>query len=237
MPSNSLGAFFRISNTQTKPTNSSQAFQKSMSAQQQLTARAGLSHPEPEHFQGNRIQLFRECLTLYANAIMKNKFAKYKQVFDESLLGLFLSRLKIMTLAHSLDLTQSQLNYLESKDILDHVLEVPSQNPILFLNAINTYFNLDFKKEFTRLYRQDKYYVLSKPQPIGRSDIAKINFKVQTYFSLREHAYFILARKISYHSKLRASRKRKYKGHQRESSNASIAKVFQRPGTRNMNSM
>lgn len=33
---------------------------------------------------------------------MKNKYAKYKQVFDESLLGLFLNRLKILSLAHSL---------------------------------------------------------------------------------------------------------------------------------------
>ena len=57
---------------------------------------------------------------------MKNKFAKYKQVFDETLLGLFLSRLRIITLAHSLDLSETQLNYLESKEIMDHVLEMPS---------------------------------------------------------------------------------------------------------------
>ena len=41
-------------------------------------------------------------------------------------MGLFLSRLKILTLAHSLDLTSTQLNYLESKDIINHVLEMPS---------------------------------------------------------------------------------------------------------------
>lgn len=57
---------------------------------------------------------------------MKNKFAKYKHVFNETLLGLFLSRLKIITLAHSLELSQTQLNYLESKDIINHVLEMPS---------------------------------------------------------------------------------------------------------------
>ena len=105
---------------------------------------------------------------------MKNKYAKYKQVFDESLLGLFLSRLKILTLAHSLNLSSTELNYLESKDIMDHVLETPSQNPIMFLNAMQTYFNLDFKREFIRLYRQDKYFILSKPQPVGRSDITSI---------------------------------------------------------------
>ena len=79
-----------------------------------------------EFYQGNRSQLYRECIALYANAVMKNKFAKYRQVFDETLLGLFLSRLKILTLAHSLELSVTQRNYLESKDIIDHVLEMPS---------------------------------------------------------------------------------------------------------------
>ena len=172
--------FGRSSNSKSA---SSQPFQNPS----KLTARAGqVQAPEPDHYQGNRTQLFRECLTLYANAVMKNKFAKHKQVFDETLLGLFLSRLKILTLAHSLDLSQTEMNYLESKDIIDHVLEMPSQNPILFLNSIQTYFNLDYKKEFTRLYRQDKFFILNKPQPIGRSDITHINHKVQTYFSLRD---------------------------------------------------
>lgn len=137
---------------------------------------------------------------------MKNKYAKYKQVFDESLLGLFLSRLKIITLAHSLQLTSTELNYLESKDIMDHVLEAPSQNPIMFLNAMQTYFNLDYKREFLRLYRQDKYFILNKPQPVGRSDIALIKHSLETYWTLRDQAYFILARKVSYNSRLRAAR-------------------------------
>ena len=36
---------------------------------------------------------------------MKNKFAKYKQVFDETLLGLFLSRLKVLSLSQQLELS------------------------------------------------------------------------------------------------------------------------------------
>lgn len=94
---------------------------------------------------------------------MKNKFAKYKQVFDETLLGLFLSRLKVLSLSQQLELSQTQLNYLESKDIIEHVLELPSQNPIMFLNSVQTYFNLEFKSEFLRKYRQDKYFILNKP--------------------------------------------------------------------------
>jgi len=182
--------------------------QKSALESQQYTVRAGqVFDANPEFYQGNRSQLYRECLTLFSNAVMKNKYAKYKQVFEEVLLGLFLSRMKIVSLAHSLELTRTQLNYLESREIMDHVLENPSLNPILFLNSVQTYFGIEFKPEFCRRYRQDKYFVLNKPQPVGRQDIDKIEHRVQTYFSIRDHAYFILARKISayaYRQKLAA---------------------------------
>ena len=75
----------------------------------------------------------------------------------------------------------------------------------MFLNSVQTYFNLDYKQDFLRKYRQDKYFILNKPQPIGRSDIQSINHSVQTYFTLRDHAYFILARKISHNQRLRAA--------------------------------
>ena len=109
-------------------------------------------------------------------------------------------------MAHSLELSSTELNYLESKDIMDHVLETPSKNPIMFLNAMQTYFNLDYKKDFSRLYRQDKYFILNKPQPVGRSDITQIKHKVETYWTLKDQAYFILARKISFNQRMRASR-------------------------------
>lgn len=51
---------------------------------------------------------------------------------------------------------------MESKDILDHVVELPSRNPILFLNSVQSYFDLSFKSEFLRHFRQDKYIVLNK---------------------------------------------------------------------------
>lgn len=56
----------------------------------------------------------------------------------------------------------------------------------MFLNSMQAYFNIEFKTEFTRKYRQDKFFILNKPQPIGRSDITAINHRVMTYFSLRE---------------------------------------------------
>ena len=44
---------------------------------------------------------------MFCNAVMKNKFAKYRQVFDETLLGLFLNRLKVLPLAHQLEMSQT----------------------------------------------------------------------------------------------------------------------------------
>ncbi len=38
----------------------------------------------------------KESVCMFLNAILKNKFAKYKSTFDETLLGLFLHRLKVI---------------------------------------------------------------------------------------------------------------------------------------------
>jgi hypothetical protein len=70
------------------------------------------------------------------NAILKRKFAKYKQVFDETLAGLFMSRMSILPLLFSLNLTKEEIFYLESKDILEDIIETPSKNPVLFVNAV-----------------------------------------------------------------------------------------------------
>lgn len=96
------------------------------------------------------------------NALLKRKFTKYKQVFDETLLGLFLSRMSILGILFSIDLKKEEYIYLESKDILDDIIEAPSKNPVLFINAVQSYFKLEFKPDFLRICRQDKHLMLSK---------------------------------------------------------------------------
>lgn len=86
------------------------------------------------------------------NAVLKNKFAKYKSVFDETLLGLFLHRLQVHSLAFTLELSQTELNYLESRDIIDHIIEAPSVSATLFFNSVQTYFDVRFTPEFQRQY-------------------------------------------------------------------------------------
>ena len=132
---------------------------------------------------------------MFLNAVLKNKFAKYKSTFDETLLGLFLHRLKVVQLAVTLQIQEVELNYLESRDILDQVLESPSTCSTLFLNSVQTYFNFQFTNEFCRNYRQDIFNLLNKSQPVTVSDFKSINLTVETVLTLREQAYFLLARK------------------------------------------
>lgn len=78
---------------------------------------------------------------------------KYRQVFDETILGLFLSRMSILGLVYSLNLKKEEFFYLESKDILEDIIEAPSKNPALFISIISNYFNVEFKADFLRVVR------------------------------------------------------------------------------------
>lgn len=89
-----------------------------------------------EYFRGNQLDIYKETIAFYINTILKRKYTKQKQVFDETLLGLFLSRMSILGIIFSLNLKKEEYIYLESKDILDDIMEAPSKNPMLFINAV-----------------------------------------------------------------------------------------------------
>jgi hypothetical protein len=87
------------------------------------------------------------------NTLLKRKLYKHKQVFDETLLGLFLSRMSILGIVHSLSLKKEEFFYLESKDILEDIIEAPSRNPAMFINSVQTYFKMEFKSELLKVLR------------------------------------------------------------------------------------
>jgi hypothetical protein len=60
--------------------------------------------PETGLYNGSNLDTFKESVAMFVNAILKNKFAKYKAVFDETLLSIFLHRLKVISLAFTLSL-------------------------------------------------------------------------------------------------------------------------------------
>jgi len=125
------------------------------------------------YFLGNQQELFQDIFIQYANAILLKKFSKQKQVFDETLLGLFLSRMSVFGILFSLNLRKEELIYLESKEIIEDIIEAPNRNPILFINAIQNYFNIEFKPEFLHQSRSDKYLLLSNNQPITANNIQR----------------------------------------------------------------
>lgn len=68
-------------------------------------------------------------------------------MFDETLIALFLHRLKIFPILNSMAnfghssnkqslLKDYELNYIQSKNILEDIISAPSQNPALYLNAL-----------------------------------------------------------------------------------------------------
>jgi len=82
------------------------------------------------------VDTYKEFLTFYLNTILKRKMHKYRSVFEEALIGLFLSRLRILGVVPNLNLKKEEYFYLESKDILEDILEAPSKNPSLFINCV-----------------------------------------------------------------------------------------------------
>lgn len=161
---------------------------------EEMKMKAFTQHPVPteggavfeEYYNGSQIDCFKEYLSCYMNAILKKKIQKNKQVFDETLLGLFLSRMTILGLIYQLNLRKEEFFYLESKDILEDIIDAPQRNPTYFINAVQNYFKVEFKPEIVRLVRQDKFLFLSKSMPITKNEIKTVHLKVNNYSSLRD---------------------------------------------------
>lgn len=67
-----------------------------------------------------------------------------------------------MNIMSLLNFKKEEFFYLESKDILEDIIEAPSKNPALFINAVSNYFKIEFKGDFLRILRQDKFLFLAK---------------------------------------------------------------------------
>ena len=102
------------------------------------------------------------------------------------MLGLFIHRLKIFPFVSALNLQPYELNYLESRDILDHVIESARLSPVLFMNTVQWCFNLQLNADYVRAYRQDCYRLLNRQQPLTCNDFKHIDLAVNQVMTLRE---------------------------------------------------
>ena len=116
-----------------------------------------------DHFIGANQENFKDNLVFFSNTLLRRKFSKQKHVFDETLIGLFLSRLKALPIVNAVVnlgrqmkqrfFRDCEIHYLESKQILEEIIAAPSQNPALFMSSIQTYFNVEIEHEFLRKCR------------------------------------------------------------------------------------
>ena len=161
-----------------------------------------------DHFIGANQENFKDNLVFFSNTLLRRKFSKQKHVFDETLIGLFLARLKVLPIVNAMTsagqvwkqkfFRDCELNYLESKQILEEIIAAPSQNPALFMSSIQTYFNVEIEHEFLRKCRQDKYLFLSKltSQPMVMNNLTSVNLRTHVYYTLKEYSYFMLANQM-----------------------------------------
>ena len=100
-----------------------------------------------DHFIGNHYENFKDNLVYFSNTLLRRKYSKQKHVFDETLIALFLNRLKIFPIVNSMInfghssekqslLKDYEINYIQSKNILEDIIAAPSQNPAVYLNTL-----------------------------------------------------------------------------------------------------
>lgn len=94
--------------------------------------------------------------------------------------------------------SESELAYIESKQILEDIIQVAAHNPALFMSTVSSYFNVEIENEFMRKCRQDKYLFLSKlnSEPMGMNNMPNVSLRCYNYYTLKEYSYFILATQI-----------------------------------------
>ena len=176
--------------TANKPKPFSSVAPKSLAEHQKLHHDANGSKDNQKqfaHFIGNHYESFKDNIVFLSNTLLRRKFSKQKHVFDEVLIGLFLNRLKVYPIMNSIVclgmslhqnyLKDYEINYVQSKCILDHIISAPSQNPALYMNSIQSYFKIDLDPEFMRRCRQDKFLFLSQlnQSPMVLNNVGNVN--------------------------------------------------------------
>lgn len=90
-----------------KPKPPNAAAPKSLADHQRNSTKRDLSHLQQnmrqfDHFIGANQENFKDNLVFFSNTLLRRKFSKQKHVFDETLIGLFLSRLKVLPIVNSI---------------------------------------------------------------------------------------------------------------------------------------
>jgi hypothetical protein len=145
---------------------------------------------------------FRSTLALMINTVLKREFGEDERFYKNLLLVLFFYRLESLSFYSSLQFELGTKDYLMSKFILDDILHVASNNPLLFIKVSQNVFKVKFSTEFIRVCGIDKYSFISKERPIDLEDEddermgnpMEVVIHNKAPINVRERMYFLMAK-------------------------------------------
>ena len=147
---------------------------------------------------------FKNVLTKLIEFIVLKKFDKEPRTFKNLMMVLFFYRLETMQFYNSLQFEVGTKDYYQGKHILDDILQVPIENPLMFLKVVQSMCNVKFSFEFMRKLAVDKYSFLYNSSPFSictetedGEKVLEISIKNSAPVSVRERMYFLMAKLIS----------------------------------------
>ena len=147
---------------------------------------------------------YKQALLRLIEIIVTKKFEAETKTFKNLLMVLFFYRLESMQFHNSLQFEVGTKDYYQGKFILDDVLQVPSENPLLFLKVVQNTWKIKFSFELLRQVGVDKYCFVYNDKPFSicqdQEDGEKL-IQPMLYnhapVNIRERMYFLMAKLIS----------------------------------------
>lgn len=108
-----------------------------------------------------------------------------------------MSRLAILGISSTLDLAKTDLDYLQSSEIISDCFNVPIQNPSLFIMTFSFVGKIELTFEMLRELWNDKHSFLCWNDLITYGEIEKAKLELHCPVSLRERVFFALAKETT----------------------------------------
>jgi len=154
--------------------------------------------------ENNMAPFYKIALMKIIEILIGKRFDSDSRTFKNLLMVLFFYRLESMQFYNSLQFEVGTKDYYQGKFILDDILHVPAENPLLFLKVLQNVCHVKFSYELLRKIGIDKYSFVynSKPFSIDKDNDEGeqvMNPIIKNYapVSVRERMYYVMARLIS----------------------------------------
>jgi hypothetical protein len=108
------------------------------------------------------------------------------------------SRMRIFDLIQSIQ-TPKEISKLMSCELINEIISLPLIEANLFLNFLQSHFNISLSHDMNKKLRNDKYFFQINPaiENVKASDISSINYQTTSYVTLKERAILFLIKQSS----------------------------------------